>query len=321
MTTRSLIIPNVVMILIVGFALGCAQTTRRENQGAITIKPAIDIIAGDEQPLKYVRKDGNITIIGPAVDLFTDSENPGVKWNGSVWYIDSDPKRLFVNSDGDLEWSTPKGGDSFKTSIPKQRLSKVGDIAEVCYMFMSDGPHECGHGRNKKCLTSDDDDCYENDITCIAGTSDIRVGLFEQYPDPEDPGDMDLRGYNFRFGPNMMAGPTRWVDHKGEVHKTGMFGNRGMSSNSGLMGVIPGFELEPGKFSFFRVRLERISADSILLSIKLNGRTIEYLDVAGENMPNNIDVFAVSMRNSRPYTRVVFRAIPLPTVEAENRLF
>ena len=64
--------------------------------------------------------------------------------------------------------------------------------------------------RQKSCLTSDDDDCYENDITCIAGTSDIRIGLFETYPDPEDPGDMDERGYNFRFGPNMMAGPTRW---------------------------------------------------------------------------------------------------------------
>jgi hypothetical protein len=309
MGTRNLIIGSLVVILIVSFGLGYAQTPAKKDGGVPIIKPAIDIIAGQEQPVKHVKKDGNITIIGQAVDLFTDSENPGVEWNGSVWYIDSDPKRLIVNSDGDLEWVTPKGGDSFKTSIPKQRLSEVGDIAEMCYMFMSDGPHGCGERRNKNCLTSDDDECYENDITCIAGTSDIRIGLFEEYPDPEDPGDMDLRGYNFRFGPNMMAGPTRWIDYKGEVHKTGMFGNRGMSSNSGLMGVIPGFELEPGKFSFLRVRLERISSDSILLSIKLNGRTIEYLDVAGENMPENIDVFAVSMRNSRPYSRVVFRAL------------
>ena len=309
MGTRNLIIGSLVVILIVSFGLGYAQTPAKKDRGVPIIIPAIDIIAGEEQPVKHVKRDGNITIIGHAVDLFTDSENPGVEWNGSVWYIDSDPKRLIVNSDGDLEWVTPKGGDSFKTSIPKQRLSKVGDIAEMCYMFMSDGPHGCGERRKKNCLTSDDDDCYENDITCIAGTSDIRIGLFEEYPDPEDPGDMDLRGYNFRFGPNMMAGPTRWIDYKGEVHKTGMFGNRGMSTNSGLMGVIPGFELEPGKFSFLRVRLERISSDSILLSIKLNGRTIEYLDVAGENMPENIDVFAVSMRNSRPYSRVVFRAL------------
>jgi hypothetical protein len=309
MKTRNLIIGSLVMTLIVSLGLGYAQAPVKKDTGVHIIKPALDIPGNAEQPGALVKKDGKITVIGKAVDLFTDSENPGVKWNGSVWYIDSDPKRLIVNSDGDLEWSTPKGGDSFKTSIPKQRLSKVGDIAEVCYMFMSDGPHGCGERRKKNCLTSDDDECYENDITCIAGTSDIRIGLFEEYPDPEDPGDMDLRGYNFRFGPNMMAGPTRWIDYKGEVHKTGMFGCRGMSSNSGLMGVIPGFELEPGKFSFLRVRLERISSDSILLSIKLNGRTIEYLDVAGEDMPENVDVFAVSMRNSRPYSRVVFRAL------------
>jgi hypothetical protein len=283
METRSLIIGSLVMVLIVSLGAGCAQTP--------------------------VKKDGGVTIIGPAVDIFSGGERPGIEWNGTVWYFDSDPERFFVNSDGDLEWADLKGGDSFKTSIPTQRLSKVGDVAQMCYMFMSDGPHGCGEGRNKKCLVSDDDDCYENDITCIAGTSDIRVGLYESIPDPEDEDDRDLRGYNFRFGPNMMAGPTRWVDHKGEVHKTGMFCKGGMSKNSGLMGVIPGFELEPGKYSFFRVRLEQISSDSILLSIKLNGRTIEYLDDSGKDMPESVDVFAVSMRNSRPYTRVVFRAL------------
>jgi len=309
METRSVIIGSLVMILIVGLGAGCANTPVKKDGGMPIIKPAIDIPAGGERPGTPVKKDGNITIIAPVVDFYTDSERPGIEWNGSVWYFDSDPERLFVNKDGDLEWANLRGDDSFKTSIPTQRLSEVGDIAEMSYMFMSDGPHGCGEGRKKKCLTSDDDDCYENDITCIAGTSDIRIGLYESYPDPEDPGDRDLRGYNFRFGPNMMAGPTRWIDYKGEVHKTGMFCKGGMSKNSGLMGVIPGFELEPGKYSFFRVRLERISSDSILLSIKLNGRTIEYLDDSGENLPESVNVFAVSMRNGRPYTRVVFRAL------------
>ena len=35
------------------------------------------------------------------------------------------------------------------------------------------------------------------------------------------------------------------------------------SKNSGLMGKIPGFELKPGEYYFFNVRLERISSDSI----------------------------------------------------------
>ena len=67
----------------------------------------------------------------------------GVSWDGSVWYLDSDQERLFVN--GDLEW-TPRGGDQFITSIPEQRLSKVGDVAAKSYMFMSDGAHDCPDG-------------------------------------------------------------------------------------------------------------------------------------------------------------------------------
>ena len=162
METRNLIIGSLVMILILSFGPGYARTPVKKDLDVPIIKPAIDIPGNGDRPGVPVKKDGNITVIGQAVDLFTDSENPGVKWNGSVWYIDSDPKRLIVNSDGDLEWATPKGGDSFKTSIPKQRLSEVGDIAEMSYMYMSDGPHGCGERRKKNCLTSDDDDCYDH---------------------------------------------------------------------------------------------------------------------------------------------------------------
>jgi hypothetical protein len=241
-------------------------------------------------------------------DIFS-GDKPGISWDGSVWYLDSDPQRLFVNSDGDLEW-TPKGREQFVTSIPEQRLSQVGDVVEKSYMFMSDGDHDC-----EDCLKCPDS-CFDDDITCLAGTSDIRVGLFESIErGPDHDGFRGFKGYNFRFGPNMMAGPTRWVDCTDEVHKTGMFGKKPvnrddlMSKNAGLMGRIPGFELKPGKFSFFRVRLERIAVGSILLSIKLNGRTIEYIDDSADDQPQKIDVFAVSMRNKRPYTRLVLRAL------------
>jgi hypothetical protein len=113
----------------------------------------------------------------------------------------------------------------------------------------------------------------------------------------------------------MMAGPTRWVDCTDEVHKTGMFGkkpvNRSdlMSRNAGLMGRIPGFELPPGEYSFFSVKLERLSSSSVRLSITLNDRTITHIDDSSEDQPQKIDVFAVSMRNKRPYTRLVLRSL------------
>jgi hypothetical protein len=241
-----------------------------------------------------------------AKPLFDDK--PGVNWQGLVWYLDDDPNNLFINSDGDLEW-TPKGRHQFITRIPEQQLSKVGDIVEKFYMFMSDGKHEC-----EDCLKCPDN-CFDDDITCLAGTSDIRVGLFQSIPlTPGSDGYRGFKGYNFRFGPNMMAGPTRLVDCHGEVHKTGMFGKKPVGSgdlqskNAGLMGRIPGFQLEPGKYSYFSVKLERLSEESVLLSIKLNGRTIEYIDNELEDQAQKIDIFAVSMRNKRPFTRLVLKA-------------
>lgn len=246
---------------------------------------------------------------GKSKDIFAGGEKPGVEWDGTVWYLDSDPERLFVNSDGDLEW-TPKGRERFVTNISTQCFSHVGDVVEKTYMFMSDGDHDC-----EDCLKCPDS-CFDNDITCLAGTSDIRVGLFESVARGGDSdGYKGFKGYNFRFGPNMMAGPTRLVDCTGETHKTGMFGkkpvNRGdlMSRNSGLMGRIPGFDLKPGEYSFFKVKLERIATDSVRMSITLNDRTITYVDDSSEDQPHKIDVFAVSMRNKRPFTRLVLRAL------------
>jgi hypothetical protein len=253
-----------------------------------------------------------------AKDIFK-GDKPGVSWGGSVWYLDSDPERLFVNSDGDLEW-TPKGREQFVTSIPEQRFSKVGDVVEKSYMFMSDGKHDC-----PDCLKCPDS-CFDDDIRCLAGTSDIRVGLFESVErGPDHDGYKGFKGYNFRFGPNMMAGPTRLVDCTDEVHKTGMFGKKPvnrddlMSRNAGLMGRIPGFELPPGEYSFFNVKLERLSAKTVQLSITLNDRTIRYRDNSAKDQPQKIDVFAVSMRNKRPYTRLVLRALPIESASRQAK--
>ena len=246
---------------------------------------------------------------GKGEDIFAGGEKPGVEWDGTMWYLDSDPERLFVNADGDLEW-TPKGRERFVTNIPTQCLKHVGDVVEKSYMFMTDGAHDC-----EDCLKCPDS-CFDGDITCLAGTSDIRVGLFQSIPrGPDADGYKGFKGYNFRFGPNMMAGPTRWVDCTDEVHKTGMFAKKPvgrsdlMSRNAGLMGRIPGFELKPGKYSYFKVRLERISANSVLLSITLNDRTVMYVDDSAEDQPDTIDVFAVGMRNKRPFTRLVLRSL------------
>ncbi len=240
-------------------------------------------------------------------------DDAGVRWDEKIWYYDEVPSGIFINSDGDLEW-TPRAGDLFITRIGDQRLSWTGDVVEISYIWMSDGAHGCAD-----CFSCDLY-CLDDDITCIAGTSDIRVGLFEsngEYARSDGFGlnFVGYKGYNFRFGPNMKSRPTRLVDCTGEVHKTGNFGKKPidsdnlMSKNVGLMGYIPGFELAPGQYSFFRVQLKRTSASTVELSITLNGRTYRDTDNSGSEQPGKIDVFAVSMRNNRPYSRLVLRQV------------
>jgi len=108
-----------------------------------------------------------------------------------------------------------------------------------------------------------------------------------------------------------------WVeDCRGspETHKTGNFAKKpaGSSSlqhvNEGLMDYIPGFELPPGEYSLLTLRLQRNSSSSVKLSITLNGRTYQMDDNSSTDQPQKINLFAVSMRNSRPYSRLVLRS-------------
>jgi len=235
-------------------------------------------------------------------------------WDGQYWFYNSASARPFVNNDGDLEWD-PEGDSGIFTRIPEQRLSQVGDVVELEYMWMTDGAHDCAD-----CFACPDG-CYDGDITCISGAADFRIGMYQsngQYPFSGDTGDYSgYRGYNFRFGPNMVSGPNRWEDCTGEVHKTGNFVKKdeawddlGLSTNTGFFGdYIDGFELDPGEYSFFRIRYERLSSSSIEISITLNGRTQSATDNSGSGQPQMVDVLAIYMRNKRVYNRMVLRSL------------
>jgi len=239
-------------------------------------------------------------------------DDAGVWFDDLHWFHSHDIRHLWVNGQGHLEWDVDKGGQ-FITRIPTQDLSDPGDKVEISYWWMTDGQHNCPS------CTACPDGCYDDDITCIAGTSDFRVGLFQADGEYVTRDGLDThndifdgyKGYNFRFGPNMKSGPNRWVDCTGEVHKTGNFTKKPaglenlLSSNDGFMDYIDGFELPPGQWSLFTLRLERLSSDRVRLSITLNGRTQSDTDSSSRDQPRQIDVFAVHMRNGRPYSRLV----------------
>ncbi|MHC4619628.1 MAG: Calx-beta domain-containing protein, partial [Planctomycetota bacterium] len=236
----------------------------------------------------------------------------GLYWDGTVWYYSHTPGNLFVNGDGDLEWSPEKGGQ-YVTRIPDRDLSQVGQVVQMTYFYMSTGKDDCPPDSCYNCIYCDDD------ITCIAGTSDFRFGLFQADGEYVTSDGFDTsssifagyKGYNWRFGPHLQPYPTRWVDCTGEVHKTGNFAKKPESSsnlmtiNEGLEDYIPGFDLPPGEWSIITVSLERLSSSSVKTLITLNDTTYTWTDTSSSGQPTMIDVFGIHMRNGRPYWQLV----------------
>ncbi len=197
------------------------------------------------------------------------------------------------------------------TRHPEHRLRVVGDYVEFKYWWMTDGPHNCDD-----CFDCDLY-CLDGDITCIAGTGDFRAGLFEADGEYITDDGYEIsnsvfqgyKGYQWRFGPNMLAGPTRWVDCTDEVHKTGQtkkkdvsFSDLMSSNDHPKLRDLPGFELPPGEWSLWTIWLERTASDTVEVGITLNDRTYIAEDDSSSGQPSKIDVFAIYMRNGRPYS-------------------
>ncbi len=244
-----------------------------------------------------------------------------VIFDAVTWYDSHTPSTMFLNEDGRLQW-TPYNDHQIITRIPDQNLSDVGDVVEISYYWLSDG-----QGNIEGC-----DDCqneatcnFNEDITCVSGTGDFRVGLFESDGDYITADGMGVeneifrgyKGYKFCMQPHVDIEPVRWQEASGEPHIAGGFYERDMVDDPRLLSVnevfdrismYGGFELPLGQFSLWTLRLERLSATSVEMSINLNG--ITYTDIDTTNtpaipQPNRIDVFAIEFPNPNPYSRVV----------------
>ncbi|MHC4343500.1 MAG: Calx-beta domain-containing protein, partial [Planctomycetota bacterium] len=292
------------------------------NPGQTSKIVSIDIIEDDEkeddETINLTLSNAHNAILSsPTTHTYTIIDNEeGVRWNGTTWYYSAVPNNnLFVNPEGQLEWQPER--EQYITRITDHDLSDVGDLVEIEYWWMSDGDHDC-----PDCLSCDLY-CFDDDITCVAGTSDIRVGLFEadgEYVEADGLGVSNsifngYKGYQFRFGPNMMAGPTRWREtctEEPETHKTGQIQKKDVSFSDLLSSNdhpklidLPGFELPPGEWTLFTMRLERQSSSSVDVSMTFNDRTYSAVDGSSSGQPQIIDVLGIYMRNGRPYTRLV----------------
>jgi len=295
----------------------------------ISINVIDDIITEPQETIQLTLSSPiNATLGVPAQHTYSILDNEqGVHWDGLIWYYSRSPTELYVTPDNRLVWE-PDGGEQIITRLPDQPLSAVGNKVQMTYWWMTDGDHDC-----PDCYDCPDG-CYDDSIECIAGTSDLRAGFFEAdgeyitgdgYSVTGSSVFEGYKGYAWRFGPNMIAGPTRWVDCHDEVHKTGNFQKKSpgldnlMYTNDGLTAYIPGFELPPGEWSLWTISLERTDGDTIRCSITLNGKTRWWEDDSGDDQPSKIDVFAFHMRNHRPYSIwTIATTEPTPVYPAYN---
>ena len=140
-------------------------------------------------------------------------DDSGLRWDNLTWFYNVAPTLLFINASNQLEWDPHQDGQ-FSTRLPDQRLSVVGDKVQIVYYWLTDGDYgvcpDCF-----ACLKPGQNNatCSDNDIHCIAGTSDMRIGLFQSdgeyitadgYNVASNSIFAGYKGYSFRFGPNMM---------------------------------------------------------------------------------------------------------------------
>jgi len=73
-----------------------------------------------------------------------------VQFDGRTCYLSHNPQSVQATGDGFLEWAEPDAQQQLTMRLPDMRLSEVGDVAEVRYLYKVEcqgAPKTSHHGR------------------------------------------------------------------------------------------------------------------------------------------------------------------------------
>ena len=260
-------------------------------------------------------------------------DDAGAWFDGMRWFNAYNRSGIMVDDQGRLEWH-PGDGDQMVVNMPAQRFSEVGDVATFSYIWTSDGDHN----PNCQCYTDYDPDPdvydYCTDITCVGGTGDFRMGLFDSngrgYVTQDRMGEnpeifRGYLGYHFRIFPHVSQDArSRFTEYKtgggSESHtNTSIWERSNPTQNSALLSnsnswnrigspMEGGFGIPVGGSALMTIRLERTSRDEARISISCNGKTWSKESENDDTIPDKIDVFAI-WSNGDNYDYVKF-AVP-----------
>jgi len=240
--------------------------------------------------------------------VFSSQALAAVQFDGLTWYHSEDPSRLILNEDNQLVWY-PGLADQITVKLPEMDLSNVGDVADVIYMYKTEGFKT---------------DVRSTDPTLLSGTGDLRIGFFDSNGKGHIARDktgyrnkkwVGYLGYCARVCPHLPVEVER--EHSDAIPGKIMKRTKAYSEDVGPSLVqkagpygrsrdLSGFGLPLGEFSPLILRVERKSATTLEFSVTLNGITYLYIDDEPNMQPKKIDAMAMYFPNPNKYTSITF---------------
>jgi hypothetical protein len=255
----------------------------------------------------------NATLGSISQHIYTILDNePGAPFDGLTWYHSSYPPRLLVNTFGELEYPSLRPSEQINVQLPPMRLTDVGDVVEVAYMYKGEGPT--------------DGSTSETNITIPSGTGDLRTGLF----DSNGQAHIDHDGYEYRnpIWCGYKGYQVRLSPHTPTGSYAGRFAKRRepfcdscdslLQKAQGCWGSqydleqqpkINGFGLPVGEWSLLTLRLERTAPGTVVFTATLNDVTYTYTDNDPNEQAQNIDELAMYFANNRPFDLVTLAIV------------
>lgn len=289
-----------------------------DNQEGITFKDAELYIAHDS---------GQVYRYSP----FTGIDLPSpLKFDSMSWYHSHDADRLNLTAGGQLIWQ-PGKPHQLTVNLAGQTLANVGDSVKAAYLWKSRGK-KLGCDCHDNISGSGDCD-FDADVTCMAGTGDFRIGLFDSSGKGRVTGDgygekndifKGYLGYQWRFHPHICDSERFWenkADGSRESHTNVTCWKRNQPFIDPCSAELLG-DCDPR--SWIRIRapqaacldlgfdewgllaftIERVT-NGLKTTFSFNGHSFSTTDSENSYQPGRIDTLAIQFPNGRPYDYVL----------------
>jgi len=253
---------------------------------------------------------------------------------GTPWFMGGSQYKFHQDSKL-VKWK-PMHPQIILTQFPEERISEVGDVVVKKFEWMSDGKNKCPASEYSNGNWCKGVECAHRSVSCLAGTGDFRIGLYDSKSDTNNTGQITedgfanstkyggmckqlqsapfrlFRGYHYRIYPHISSTAEKYVHEKTGGHvpcgfyfkgaSKAMYGKKRINQEGNGC-----FELGLGQWSTLVLSINRTSETSMVLGMEMNGHafytTHHWILGSGNDtyIPNHIDTVAIMYPNGRRY--------------------